>query len=167
MGLKKGDRVIFICPNSPAILEGHFAVPLAGGVIVTVNTRLKPEEIGYIVQHSGARFAIVDRELGHLKEAMLGEWGVEKVIVDQDTGKVGCEFQDMLDKAEPKTWYDFDMVEDEDELMSICCEESLGLRFFDPFLTSLNHPLHHALAPSWTPTGPPHGPSVPFCYVNC
>lgn len=120
MGLKKGDKVIFICPNTPSILEGHFAVPLAGGVIVTVNTRLKPEEIGYIVQHAEARFAIIDKDSAGLKDSMLKEWGVEKVIVDSDTGKPGCEYQDMLDKAEKRTWWSFEPLESEEELMSIC-----------------------------------------------
>lgn len=121
MGLKKGERVLFVCPNTPSILEGHFAVPLAGGVIVCVNTRLKPEEIGYIVQHCGARFAVLDKESASLKESMLSEWGVEKVIIDQDSGKVAeCEFSAMLDKAPKRTWWDFEPLEDEDEMIAIC-----------------------------------------------
>jgi fatty-acyl-CoA synthase len=36
-GLQKGDRVAFICPNSPALLEGHYGVPAAGGVFVAIN----------------------------------------------------------------------------------------------------------------------------------
>ena len=72
------------------------------------------------MQHSGARFAILDKESAHLKDAMLNDWGVEKVIVDSDTGKPGCEFQDMLEKAEPKTWWDFEPLESEEELISLC-----------------------------------------------
>lgn len=41
-GLEKHDRVAFLCPNIPPLLEAHFAVPAAGGVLVAVNTRSTP-----------------------------------------------------------------------------------------------------------------------------
>jgi len=63
-GLERGDRVAFLAPNVPALLEAHFGVALAGGVLVAVNTRLNADEIGYILDHSGARFFFVDAELG-------------------------------------------------------------------------------------------------------
>ena len=44
-GLQKGDRVAYLAPNCAEVLVGHFAVPLAGGVLVTLNTRLSVEEI--------------------------------------------------------------------------------------------------------------------------
>jgi len=37
-GLQKHDRVAFLCPNTPALLEAHFAVPAAGGILVAINT---------------------------------------------------------------------------------------------------------------------------------
>ena len=45
-GLEKGQRAAFLSPNTPALLEAHFAVPAAGGVLVAVNTRLNSGEIG-------------------------------------------------------------------------------------------------------------------------
>src|SRR5213080_1836682 len=65
-GLQQHDRVAFLCPNIPPLLEAHFAVPAAGGILVAINTRLNSEEIGYILEHSGARFLFVDAELEHL-----------------------------------------------------------------------------------------------------
>jgi len=62
-GLNKGDRVAFLCPNIPAMLEAHYGVPEAGGVLVAINTRLGTDEIGYILTHSGSRFLFVDGEL--------------------------------------------------------------------------------------------------------
>jgi fatty-acyl-CoA synthase len=44
-GLERHDRVAFLCPNTPALLEAHFAVPAAGGVLVGLNTRLSSAEI--------------------------------------------------------------------------------------------------------------------------
>ncbi len=45
------------------MLIANFAVPLAGGVLVAMNVRLSPDEVGYISRHSGAKLLIVDEEL--------------------------------------------------------------------------------------------------------
>lgn len=65
-GVQKRDRVAFLCPNTPPLLEAHFAVPLAGAVLVAINTRLNADEIAYILDHCGAKFLFVDTELAHL-----------------------------------------------------------------------------------------------------
>ena len=52
-GLAKHDRVAFLGPNMPAMLEAHFGVPAAGGVLVAINTRLNADEIGYILEALG------------------------------------------------------------------------------------------------------------------
>ena len=46
-GIEPGDRVAYLMPNLPQMLTAHFAVPLAGGVLVAVNTRLAAEEVSY------------------------------------------------------------------------------------------------------------------------
>jgi len=62
-GLRPGDRVAYLAPNCAEMLVAHFAVPLAGGVLVTLNTRLSPSEIAQIVEHSGAEFLLGDAPL--------------------------------------------------------------------------------------------------------
>src|SRR6478736_4264102 len=62
-GLEPGDRVAYLAPNCAEMLIAHFAVPLAGGVLVTINTRLSAEEIAAIVEHSGAVFLLADAPL--------------------------------------------------------------------------------------------------------
>jgi fatty-acyl-CoA synthase len=62
-GLERHDRVAALCPNVPALLELHHAVPVAGGVLVAINVRLSPDEIRYILEHSGARALFVSAEL--------------------------------------------------------------------------------------------------------
>ena len=62
-GLRPGDRVAVLAPNVPAMLEAHFGVALAGGVLVAINTRLNAAEVSYILEHSGARILLVDAEL--------------------------------------------------------------------------------------------------------
>src|ERR1051326_6027769 len=53
-GLRKGGRVAFVALNSEPLLLAHFAVPMAGGVLVAINTRLVAAEVATIVEHSGA-----------------------------------------------------------------------------------------------------------------
>src|SRR5215470_9147456 len=65
-GVRPGDRVAFLCPNIPPMLEAHYSVPLAGGILVPINTRLSSSEIAYILQHSGAKVLCVDTEFAAL-----------------------------------------------------------------------------------------------------
>ena len=62
-GLQKGDRVATLLFNSAPMLEAHFGVPAAGGILVAINNRLSGSEIAHILEHSGARFLLVDAEL--------------------------------------------------------------------------------------------------------
>src|ERR687890_2816629 len=62
-GLERRDRVAVLSPNAPALLEAHFGVPAAGGVLVAINARLSAPEVRAILEHSGARMLLVDAEL--------------------------------------------------------------------------------------------------------
>ena len=55
LGVRPGDRVAYIAPNSPAQLESFYAVPQIGAVTVPINYRLTAEDFAYIIGHSGAR----------------------------------------------------------------------------------------------------------------
>ena len=61
-GVQPGDRVAYMCPNIPEMLVANFGVPLAGAVLVPINTRLSAEEVRYICDHSGARMLVADTE---------------------------------------------------------------------------------------------------------
>ena len=76
-GVRPGDRVAYFMPNLPEMLIAHFAVPLAGGVLVAVNTRLTAEEVSYILAHSGAKIVVVNAAL--LPTAMAAANDVEAV----------------------------------------------------------------------------------------
>jgi len=69
IGVRKGDRVAILCPNIPPMLEAHFGVLLAGAILVPINTRLSPDEVAYILNHSGATVLLVDTELAPIVEA--------------------------------------------------------------------------------------------------
>jgi fatty-acyl-CoA synthase len=63
LGVGTGDRVATLLPNVPAMLELHYAVPWCGGVLVPLNPRLSGAELGFIVEHSGARVLVADEAL--------------------------------------------------------------------------------------------------------
>lgn len=62
-GVSNGERVAYVAANSAELLIAHYAVPLTRGVLVAVNTRLSAKEIHYILEHSGARIVLGDRDL--------------------------------------------------------------------------------------------------------
>jgi fatty-acyl-CoA synthase len=97
------------------MLEAHYGVPAAGGILVAINTRLSSDEIGYILQHSGSKFLFVDAELeGLIKPLDLGDL---KVVRVDDTGAAGDPYEDFLAGGSPEhveSW-----LESEDETISI------------------------------------------------
>jgi fatty-acyl-CoA synthase len=114
-GLQKHDRVAVLCPNIPPLLEAHFGVPAAGGILVALNTRLSSGEIGYILQHSGARFLFVEAELQPLIEP-LDTSGLQVIGID-DTDAPDDPYERFLAQGSPEpveSW-----LEDEEEPISI------------------------------------------------
>ena len=114
-GLAKGDRVAALLFNSPAMLEAHFGVPAAGGILVAVNNRLSGPEVGYILQHSGARYLLLDTGLAAVAEGP-GVAGVTVIRCD-DTGVPGDPYEEFLAGASPvrpASW-----LEHEEETISI------------------------------------------------
>ncbi len=61
-GLGKGDTVAVMLPNTPPMVEAHFGIPMAGAVLNTLNTRLDPEAIAFMLEHGEAKAVIVDPE---------------------------------------------------------------------------------------------------------
>ena len=114
-GLAKGERVATLLFNSPAMLEAHFGVPAAGGILVAVNNRLSSAEVGYILQHSGARYLLLDAGLAAVAEP-LDLAGVTVIRCD-DTGVPGDPYEEFLagaSPARPASW-----LEHEEETISI------------------------------------------------
>jgi fatty-acyl-CoA synthase len=55
LGVKEGDRVAYISPNTHSQLESFYAVPQIGATLVPINYRLIADDFTYLIQHSGAR----------------------------------------------------------------------------------------------------------------
>ena len=77
LGIGVGDRVAVVSHNSARLLTSFFGVCGSGRVLVPVNFRLRPEEVRYIVEHSGARVLVVDPEL----DESLADVGAEHRFV--------------------------------------------------------------------------------------
>jgi fatty-acyl-CoA synthase len=156
-GLGKGDRVATLLVNSPAMLEAHFGVPAAGGVLVAVNHRLSPAEVGHILAHSGARYLLLHTELEALA-APLDLAGVT-VVRCADTGRPDDPYEQFLAGAPPErppSW-----LEDEEETISINYTSGTTGRpkgvqytYRGAYLNALGEVIHAGLGPGsvylWT-----------------
>ena len=72
-GVRPGDAVAILAPNTPAMVEAHFGVPMAGAVLNAINIRLDAATVGFILGHGGARVLLVDREFAGLARAALAQ----------------------------------------------------------------------------------------------
>jgi fatty-acyl-CoA synthase len=95
-GIEPGDRVAFLAPNIPALLEAHYGVPAAGAVLVAINTRLGRDEVAYILEHCGAKIVFADHALVHL----VGDGKVPVVRID-DTGALEDPYEEFLAGGSP------------------------------------------------------------------
>ncbi|HWV11594.1 MAG TPA: acyl-CoA synthetase [Pseudomonas sp.] len=88
-GIGKGDTVAVMLPNIPAMLEAHFAVPMIGAVLNTLNVRLDAQAIAFMLEHGEARVLITDREFhGVIREA-LGLLANPPLVIDVDDPEYG------------------------------------------------------------------------------
>jgi fatty-acyl-CoA synthase len=86
-GLRPGDRVATLMWNHHVHLEAYFGVPVVGGVLHTLNPRLHPDELAYIVNNAEDRFLIVDDVLLPAFENIKDGVSVERVIVAPFSGQ--------------------------------------------------------------------------------
>ncbi|HZM95030.1 MAG TPA: long-chain fatty acid--CoA ligase [Vicinamibacterales bacterium] len=86
LGLRQGDRVATLMWNHHRHLEAYFAVPAIGGVLHTLNLRLHPDELAYIVNHAEDRFLLVDDVLLPVFDRIKDLVRLEHVIVAPCSG---------------------------------------------------------------------------------
>lgn len=70
-GLGKGDTVAVMLPNTPPMVEAHFGIPMAGAVLNTLNTRLDPEAIAFMLDHGEAKAVVVDPEFAPVMQKAI------------------------------------------------------------------------------------------------
>jgi fatty-acyl-CoA synthase len=107
LGIKRGDRVGTLCWNGYRHLELYFAIPCSGAVMHTLNLRLAPDQLAYIIMHAGDRVIFADSSLVNLLEQIRDQIPcVEKIVVLNDAGDGMDEYESLLaaSPSEPFTW---------------------------------------------------------------
>ena len=89
-GVGPGDRVAFLAPNVPELLAAYFAVLQLGAALVPINTRLQSEEVGYILEHSGAKVVLVDPELAPIVRAIPHPLAAKPLLVNVEDAVGGA-----------------------------------------------------------------------------
>ena len=83
-GIGVGDAVAAMLANTPEMYECHFGVPMTGGVLLSLNTRLDAEAIAFMLQHGEAKVLITDREFSPTIRGALARLGSKIEVVDVD-----------------------------------------------------------------------------------
>ncbi len=128
-GVGKGDTVAVLAPNIPPLLEAHYGVPMTGGVLNALNTRLDAGTIAFILEHGGAKVLIADREFSEVVEVALAQLETKPLVIDIDDpeGEGGSlrgeiDYETFLAGADP----DFAPVLPADEWDAICLNYTSG-----------------------------------------
>ena len=130
LGVARGDVVAIMAPNIPALYESHFGVPMAGGVLLTLNTRLDVDSTAYILEHSQARVLLCDRAFAPLVRQVLEHVKTGLMVVDIDDPMYDgseapvsdLQYETLLEQADPS----FDPLEPLDEWDSISLNYTSG-----------------------------------------
>jgi fatty-acyl-CoA synthase len=121
LGMRRGDRVATLLWNQTEHVEAYFGVPIAGGVLHTLNLRLHPDEISFIANHAGDRFLIVDDVLLPVYEKFRDRVNFDRVIVVPFGGcktPAGClDYEELLAGASEEFTYPY---LDENEAAAMC-----------------------------------------------
>src|SRR5208283_2078818 len=88
-GIKRGDTVAAVLANTPAMLEAHYGVPMAGAVLNTINTRLDAAIIAFTLDHGEAKVLITDREFAKVVQDALALCKTKPLVIDYDDPEFG------------------------------------------------------------------------------
>ncbi|MBV9553342.1 MAG: acyl-CoA synthetase, partial [Alphaproteobacteria bacterium] len=94
-GIGEGDTVSVLAPNVPALLEAHFAVPMAGAVLNALNYRLDAASIAFILDHGRAKLLVADREFAPVVKDVLSRLGHTVPVVEVADGDGPMQFGDI------------------------------------------------------------------------
>jgi len=124
-GIKSGDTVAAVLANTPAMLEAHYGVAMAGAVLNTINTRLDAPIVAFTLNHADAKLLITDREYSKVVKDALAACKTKPFVIDYDdpefTGsgeRLGeIEYEDFLRSGEPD--FAWSMPNDEWDAISL------------------------------------------------
>jgi fatty-acyl-CoA synthase len=110
LGVQPGDRVATLMWNQPEHLELYFAVPGMGAVIHTLNPRLHPEDLAFIVDDARDKVLVVDETLVGLLTCLDGAASLEHIVVVAGSSETAgvSDYERLLAGAEPIEWPELD-----------------------------------------------------------
>ena len=102
-GVGKGDTVAIMAPNTPQMLEAHYAVPMLGAVLCSINIRLDAAAIAFILRHSEAKVLLTDTEFATVMTPAVKDTTIKVVDIDDAGGhRIGAiEYEDFLATGDP------------------------------------------------------------------
>jgi fatty-acyl-CoA synthase len=102
MGVRQGDRVAYIAPNTHAHLEAYYAVPQIGAVLVPINYRLLADDFDYIINHSGAKVVCAHSDYIAMLEGIRGKLAnVKHFVALEGKGEGWVDYEKVLAAHEP------------------------------------------------------------------
>ncbi len=109
-GVKPGDTVAAMLPNTPPMLEAHHGVPMAGAVLNALNVRLEAETIAFILDHGEAKVLLTDTEFSPVIEQALAMAEASPIVidvVDMEEGALGdrlgdVSYEQLLEEGDPE-----------------------------------------------------------------
>ncbi len=123
-GVGPGDTVAIMSPNTPAMLEAHYGVPMCGAVLNALNYRLDAASLGFILDHADARVLLTDRSFSPVIADALVRAEAAPLVIDIDDAPEeggdllgGIEYEALLAGGDPE--YDWRWPEDEWEAISL------------------------------------------------
>ena len=106
LGVKPGDRVAYIAPNTHAQLESFYAVPQIGAVLVPINFRLVADDFRYLIQHSGARVVCVGADHITAVDSIRGDLRAVAHFISLDPASA----QGATAGERPDGWLDYESL---------------------------------------------------------
>jgi len=104
LGVRPGDRVAYIAPNTHAQLESFYAVPQIGAVVVPINYRLTPADFTYLIQHSGAKVVCAHSDYLDAVDSIRGVLPDVQAFVALESPRAGWLDYEALLAASPATF---------------------------------------------------------------
>jgi len=102
LGVRPGDRVVYIAPNTHAQLESFYAVPQIGAVLVPINYRLTPADFAYMIEHSGSRVVCVHSDYLEAVDSIRADIrGVEHFVALEGGGGGWLNYEEMIAATSP------------------------------------------------------------------
>lgn len=127
LGIQKNDTVSVLLPNIPAMVEAHFAVPMAGAVLNTLNTRLDAKTLAFMLEHAESKVLLVDPEFSSIAAEALSLIQHQIIVIDvADPYSESFANQPGIGQFEYETWiaagdvnFNWELPQDEWDAISL------------------------------------------------